>query len=70
MGDTISGNRLRALREEKRLARLDVQRLTGVSESTLSRAERGGILTRKTAERLAPLLGVSVDDLLGRAGGA
>lgn len=58
------GNRIRLLREDRGLARLAVQRLTGVSEATIARAERGGIVTRRTAERLAAALDVKPEDLM------
>jgi transcriptional regulator with XRE-family HTH domain len=70
MSDTTVGTRIRMLREAKSLARLEVQRLTGVSEATIARAEVGGVVTRRTAERLAPALGVLVADLLPADGEA
>jgi transcriptional regulator with XRE-family HTH domain len=63
------GEVIRELREARRLARLDVQRLSGLSEATITRAELGGTVTRRTAERLAPVLGVEPDALLPRDGG-
>lgn len=68
--DTTIGTRVRLLRETKGLARLEVQRITGVSEATIARAEVGGVVTRRTAERLAAALGVPADDLVGRDGDA
>lgn len=62
------GTKIRSLRKAKRLALLDVQRLSGVSEATIVRAERGGTVSRRTAERLAPVLGVQADDLLPPGG--
>jgi transcriptional regulator with XRE-family HTH domain len=74
MSDAFIGYKIRVLREAKRLARLDVQRLTGISEATIARAERGGVVSRRTAERLAVVLGVPADDQLPgdhrRPGGA
>lgn len=58
------GDRLRRLRTARRLSLMAVQRLSGVSWSTLYRCEVGGVLTRRTAERLAPVLGVEVEALL------
>jgi transcriptional regulator with XRE-family HTH domain len=69
MSDAFIGTKLRMLREAKRLARLDLQRLTGISEATIARAERGGVVSRRTAERLAPVLECDAADLL-RPGGA
>ena len=57
-------NHLRALREERQLARLRLQLLSGVSEATIARAEIGGRLSRKTAVRLAAALGCKLDELL------
>lgn len=58
-----AGEVIRSRREALGLARIDVQRLARVSEATIARAERGGVVSRRTAERLAPVLGVSPDDL-------
>jgi len=58
------GDVIRGLREAKRLARLDLQRLSGVSEATIARAELGGTITRRTAERLGRVLGVEPERLL------
>jgi transcriptional regulator with XRE-family HTH domain len=62
------GERIRRLRRQKRLSQVAIQRLTGVSQSTLYRAEAGGILTPDTAAALAAVLGCSAEDLLGAAG--
>jgi transcriptional regulator with XRE-family HTH domain len=62
--ESFIGTHIRMLREARRLARLDVQRLTGISEATIARAERAGVVSNRTAERLAGVLGVSPDDLL------
>jgi hypothetical protein len=40
-------------------------RRAGLSWSTVYRAEVGGVVTRRTAERLAPVLGVCAEDLFG-----
>jgi transcriptional regulator with XRE-family HTH domain len=68
MSDTTIGTRIRMLREAKGLARLEVQRLTGISEATIARAEVGGVVTRRTAERLAVVLECGADDLLPSGG--
>jgi len=58
------GDRVRRLGESRHLSRMVLARLSGVSWSTLYRAEVGGVVTRRTAERLAVVLGVPADDLL------
>ena len=58
------GDKLRRVRESRHLSLMVLARLSGVSWSTLYRAEVGGVLTRRTAERVAPVLGVPADDLL------
>jgi transcriptional regulator with XRE-family HTH domain len=37
----------------------------GLATQTVSLVERGGIITRRTAERLAPVLELSVEAILG-----
>jgi transcriptional regulator with XRE-family HTH domain len=63
--NTFIGTKLRSLREAKGLARLQLQRLTGLAQCTIERAEIAGVITRRTAERLAPVLGVRPEDLFG-----
>lgn len=65
IGDTI----LR-LRKERGLSAADCTRLSGgqISERTVWRAERAGVVTERTARILAPLLGVQPDDLLPPGG--
>jgi len=46
---------------------MTLRRQTGISERTLNRAEVAGVVSRRTAERLAPALGVEAEDLI--AGG-
>lgn len=57
------GDLIRDLREQKRRTRLDIQRETGLSEATIIRAEKAGVVSRRTAERLASALGVSPEEL-------
>lgn len=67
MGHTNSefiGDKLRRLRAERGVSQMAIRRLTGISERTMNRAEVAGVVTRRTAERLAPVLGVAVEDLL------
>ena len=63
MLDPFVGDRIRKLREERRLSRLDLQRKTGLSEATISRAERAGVVTARTSELLAEVLGVAPEEL-------
>lgn len=63
MIESFIGDRIRQLREDRRLSRLDVQRETGLSEATIIRAERAGIVTTRTAQLLAPALGVRPEEL-------
>jgi transcriptional regulator with XRE-family HTH domain len=56
-------NRIRPLREQRGLTREQLAVLCGRSSSTIHLAERAGILTRTTAERIAAALGVSVEEL-------
>ncbi|GAA4670756.1 XRE family transcriptional regulator [Amycolatopsis dongchuanensis] len=60
------GPRLRALRRQRGITLAELARITGVSESTLSRLESGQ--RRATLELLLPLAhtyGVPLDDLVG-----
>lgn len=57
------GDRIRKLREQKRLSQVALQRLTGLSQTTLYRAEVGGVVTARTVARLAPVLGVDPAEL-------
>ncbi len=61
MANTFIGDRIRSLRGRR--TRLDIQRETGVSEATLLRAEKAGVVSRRTAERLADAFGVSPEEL-------
>ena len=58
------GDKIKRLRAERRLSQLDVQRMSGVSQSTIIRAERAGSVTERTARRLSRVLGVNPADLL------
>ena len=61
IGDTI----LR-LRKERGLSAADCTRLSGgqISERTVWRAERAGVVTERTARILAPILGVTAGELM------
>jgi transcriptional regulator with XRE-family HTH domain len=63
--DTVEfiGERIRKLRERRKLSQVALQRLTGLSQTTIYRAEVGGVVTRRTAEKLAPALGVRAEEL-------
>lgn len=58
------GARLRTVREQMRLTQGDLAQALGVSQSYLSRIERGGTSINPVASRAAELLGVSADYLL------
>ncbi len=62
-GTFPAAERLRAYREG-RGTRLHVAALAGINITTLAIAELGGPITRRTAEKLAPVLGVKVEDIL------
>ncbi len=55
-------NPVRAAREAVGLAREKLAARAGLSTSTLYLAERG-VITQATAEKLAPILGVSAQEL-------
>jgi transcriptional regulator with XRE-family HTH domain len=57
------GDKVRRLREARGISQMRICRLTGISERTMSRVEVAGVVTRRTAERLAPVLGVNVAEL-------
>lgn len=60
------GDRILRLRKQRGLSAADCTRLSGgqISERTVWRAERAGVVTLRTARILAPLLGVEARDLL------
>lgn len=61
--------RLRTLRRGKNLTQQELQRLSGVPYTTISRIETGftDVITSHTLERLADVLGVTIDYLMGRS---
>jgi transcriptional regulator with XRE-family HTH domain len=66
--DEFIGDRIRRLRERMQLSQVALQRVTRLGQSTIYRAEVGGVVTPETARRLAAALGCDPDDLLSRGG--
>ena len=58
------GDRIRRLREAKGLSQMALRRLSGLSPTTIYRAEVGGVVTRKTVAKLVGVLGCEPDELL------
>jgi transcriptional regulator with XRE-family HTH domain len=58
------GDRIRRLREGKGLSQMTLRRLSGLSPTTIYRAEVGGVVTHKTASRLATVLGCEIAEFL------
>jgi transcriptional regulator with XRE-family HTH domain len=56
---------VRKLRTALALSQFRLAAAAGVHPSTVSNLERFGFITRATAEKLAPVLGVSPEYLLG-----
>ena len=67
MIDTGVANRLKNIRRYKKYTLLDVNELTGISESALRNYERGTTIpSMKAMDKLADLYDVSIDWLCGR----
>ena len=65
--NVITGERLRALREDSDLTQREIAAMLNISQNTYSQYETGVIeLTASTLIKLADFYGVSVDYLLGR----
>jgi len=62
-------NAVRSARERAGLTREQLAVRAGVSSTTLYLAERAGLLSAATANKIAPILGVGVDALRGRDSG-
>jgi len=61
----VDGKRLRRLRRERALSQLDLVRMTGVAQATLSDLERGKRGARaSTLRKLAEALGVEPKELM------
>ena len=61
----MDGQRLRRLRRERALSQQDVERMTGVSQATLSDLEQGKRGARaSTLRKLAEVLGVEPKELM------
>ena len=64
----VDGMRLRELRRERALSQQDLERMTGVAQSTLSALERGKRDSQpRTVRKLAATLGVKPRDLMRRS---
>jgi transcriptional regulator with XRE-family HTH domain len=62
---TMDGAKMRRLRRERALSQQDVERITGVSQATLSDLEQGKRGARaSTLRRLAEVLGVEPKELM------
>lgn len=60
---------LRKLRKDKKLGQLDLAALSGVSKSHISRMEIEDVAPKpETLRKLAPVLGVSYEHLMEKAG--
>jgi transcriptional regulator with XRE-family HTH domain len=63
----IIANRIKLIRETKRLTQLDLARKAGISQATLSLLEMGkAIITIETLIAIADAMGCSLDYLIGR----
>jgi len=61
----VDGKQLRTLRRERALSQQDVERMTGVAQTTLSDLERGKREARaSTIRKLAEALGVEPNELM------
>ena len=61
----VDGRRLRRLRRERALSQQDVERMTGVSQATLSDLQQGKRGARaSTLRKLAEVLGVEPRELM------
>jgi transcriptional regulator with XRE-family HTH domain len=65
--DVERGNRLKHLRKLRGLSQEALESASGVPQAQLSRYEQGSDMVTKTAEKIADALGVTVDELIGRA---
>jgi transcriptional regulator with XRE-family HTH domain len=67
----VAGTRLRGLRRERALSQQDLERMTGVAQSTLSALESGKRDAQpRTVRKLADALGVEPRELMRRSGDA
>jgi repressor LexA len=67
----VDGMRLRELRRERALSQQDIERMTGVAQSTLSALESGKRDAQpRTVRKLADALGVEPRELMRRSGDA
>jgi repressor LexA len=67
----VAGARLRELRRERALSQQDLERMTGIAQSTLSALESGKRDAQpRTVRKLADALGVEPRELMRRSGDA
>ena len=67
----VAGTRLRELRRERALSQQNLERMTGVAQSTLSALESGKRDAQpRTVRKLADALGVEPRELMRRSGDA
>ena len=65
MGTEVDGAKLRRLRTERALSQEDLERMTGITASTISNLERGKRSAQhRTLRRLAEALGVEPRELI------
>lgn len=64
------GDRVKELREALNLSQAGLCRRSGVGLSTIYRIEVAGRLTKRSAEKIAPILGIAVEDLIPEPHGA
>jgi transcriptional regulator with XRE-family HTH domain len=69
MAEEFIGDKIRRLREARGLSQIALRRLTGLSQSTIYRAEAGGIVTAATASRLDAALSSDLGGLKPSHGG-
>ena len=65
---SVTGDRLRALREEKGMSQEAVAEILGISRTAYNKYESGVIKPVRKLEELSALFGVSTDYILGQEG--
>jgi transcriptional regulator with XRE-family HTH domain len=59
------GQRLREIRSAKGMSQTDLANLSGITQASISRYEKGGEMSLPYAEKLAATLGVTMDQFCG-----
>lgn len=59
----ISHNNIRLYRAMKNISQNELAKATGLSQQTISNAERTSIMSLTTAKKIADYFGVSIDDI-------